>query len=343
MSDFLEEIKTQPGRLRDLVSRYRSEGYHTVKKAATLMRSAAKVVFSGMGTSFFTPKCVISELRQVLHAFIVEPGEIIEAPESILSTEDILVLLSQSGESVETAAVAKAMKGRVKIIGITNDTDSTLARSSDVILDLCAGEEKSITNKTFTNTLAVLYLLSRCCVSGDPEALEQTLLDAADLMQQILDGRMDEIAAVAADLAPADWMHFIGRSGVSMTLANQSALVFMEGAATYTCAFSTGAFRHGPIEICSPEYRAVMYYQGNDNGQVMCSLEKQISTHGGRVYIITDQPCPAARQFRIDSSSAIVYSFSAAMFMELLLVQVAAARGRTAGVFSITKKICTVE
>lgn len=222
-------------------------------------------------------------------------GELLESCLGIIHPGDVVVLISQSGESVEIDRLTEKLRGTTKIIGITNQPDSTLARASSVLLLLHAGPEKSITNKTFTNTMALLYLLECCVAEGLPETLCGELDAAVPEMERVLRELPAEIAAAAKTLAPADMVHFIGRGGAAMTVANQSALIFMEGANCAARAFTSGGFHHGPIEICGPGHRAVFYANEPETFPKMLELARQIAGYGSHVVMVTNLPCRASR------------------------------------------------
>ena len=113
---------------------------------------------------------------------------------------------------------------------------------------MLAGDEKSISNKTYLNTLAVLHLMAGGA-TGD-------LLRVADAMRTGL----DEAAVVRAaeHLMPGGSIHFVGR-GPALCSANQLALTFMEGGAVpWPGVQPVVRFRHGPYEVLGREHRGVV-------------------------------------------------------------------------------------
>lgn len=343
MSNFYNEVKTQPEALLSMLSVFKGENYSSLEKGAEIIKNAEKVVFSGMGTSFFAPSCIISEIRKIKPCFVIEASEMERDGTYLMNPQDALVLISQSGESIELVKSIEILKGRVPIVSITNDPCSTLALNGDAVILLNAGEERSITNKTFTNTMAVLYILSDLVSGKSLEKAVSILENAATEMKELIECRMQEVKDIASFLSPADSIHFVGRKGVSMAIANQSGLVFMEGASCNARAFSSGAFRHGPIEICSDKHRMVMYDCIEDEVSVMKTLATQVTSHGSHLCIVSSRMDSPGKVFRIKNSEPRAYSMVAAVFMELLLIEVASMRGKIAGEFSITNKICIME
>jgi len=71
----------------------------------------------------------------------------------------LLVCFSQSGESFEIKEILKILPSDVFCIGITNEMESTLAKSSDIVLLSKAGKEEMTSTKTYVSTLLVSYIL----------------------------------------------------------------------------------------------------------------------------------------------------------------------------------------
>lgn len=343
MSKFYQEVMGQPEQLRHMLQYYQKENFSSIYLAAQWMQKSGNVVFSGMGTSYYAPSCIYGSLCNSFRTIMIEAGELVENCTGLLHDGDTLVLISQSGESVEISHLIQNRPENVKLIAITNEPESTLAKAGDLMLPLCATPEASITNKTFTNTLALLFLLQACVCQEDPAAVATRLKMASHEMDQIPAERKAEITEIAKAMMPADVIHFIARGPSAVTLANQSALIFMEGASCMARAFTSGSFRHGPIEVCSENHRAVVYACDPQTSGKVQQLISQMESHGSVVAVVTNQNIKAKYTFSVSAQSSMEFALIGAMFMELLLVEVASGRGRTAGEFSITQKICKVD
>ena len=100
MTGFYEEVMTQPSKLAGLLEIYKQEGYETVREAAAMITQGNHVYFAGMGTSLNVASCILGRLSQQVSASALEAGELLEMP-GLLREGDVLVLISQSGESIE--------------------------------------------------------------------------------------------------------------------------------------------------------------------------------------------------------------------------------------------------
>ncbi|MEA2063853.1 MAG: SIS domain-containing protein, partial [Gemmatimonadota bacterium] len=280
---FITEVDEQPQALKDLISFYEKDGATLLAGWREVLDRHSNIVFCGMGTSEFAPGTVQGLLiKQGKSVSIYDAGEylhyLLEARPA--GSRSLFVLISQSGESVETKKVAQALSGKAATVVLTNDESSSMARAADLCLPLRAGREAAITNKTYLNTLGLLYLMAGGR-SAPLEAVAASLASASPV---------DRAAGAARHIQPADSIHCVAR-GPALTAARQLALTFMEGARVHATAFSGGAFRHGPFETIGQGHRAVFLIpQGKTAGLCFGMLEEMLAL-GSRVVLLTDCKC----------------------------------------------------
>lgn len=142
------------------------------KACDILMQCSGKVVVSGMGKSGHIGKKMAATFASTGTAsFFMHPGEANHGDFGMLSANDVVIAISNSGETSELVSLLPSIKRiRVPIIAITNKPDSSLAKFSDVVLPLGVKQEAcSLGLAPTTSTTATLVL-------GD--ALAIALLDA---------------------------------------------------------------------------------------------------------------------------------------------------------------------
>ncbi|MHB8882969.1 MAG: KpsF/GutQ family sugar-phosphate isomerase [Thermodesulfovibrionales bacterium] len=108
-----------------------------------LYRSQGKVVVSGMGKSGLIGKKIASTLASTgTPAFFMHPAEASHGDLGMVTAEDVLIAISNSGETDELVSLLPFLKRfNIQLISLTGNPDSTLARASDVTLDVSVREE----------------------------------------------------------------------------------------------------------------------------------------------------------------------------------------------------------
>jgi arabinose-5-phosphate isomerase len=137
-----------------------------------ILETRGRVVVTGMGKSGHVGRKIASTLASTgTPAFFMHPGEASHGDLGMITRDDVVIAISNSGESDEILAVLPVIKRRgAKVIAITGRADSTLAVEADVYLDAAVEKEACPLNLAPTaSTTATLAL-------GD--ALALALLDA---------------------------------------------------------------------------------------------------------------------------------------------------------------------
>ncbi|MEG0541844.1 MAG: hypothetical protein RR528_05915, partial [Angelakisella sp.] len=87
MSEFYNEVLTQPQELRQMVQMHREDGFAAIRKGQTMLRQAKRIVFSGMGTSHYAPSLVQDSLA-ARGPILIEAGELYEYNMELLTAPD---------------------------------------------------------------------------------------------------------------------------------------------------------------------------------------------------------------------------------------------------------------
>ena len=291
-----------------------------------------------MGTSEFAPEMVLNLLSdRDVNAETIDAGELLYYPKR---SNGLLVLTSQSGESAETRKLAERLPPGQKLVAITNNMQSTLSQAATLSLPMHAGDEAAISTKTYTNTLAFLYLMTYAL---DGEAcLEQALDRLERLSGKMTPADSRTIEHAASQICDTGNIHFIGR-GPAMTAVKQASLTFMEGTRCVTTAFTGGAFRHGPFELVDGNHRVVFFIPGGSTCELLKAMAHEVAELGSHVVVITDQdfalPQANCCVLKVADFGEELFPLSAAITQELLLDAVARARGVTAGIFRHGQKV----
>ncbi len=344
---FVDEIAAQPQALRDLADYYEdAEGQTRLREAVVACRDRRLILFTGMGSSLYAPRVTHRELLPLGPTILVQDaGELLHFGMEQIRGEEILIAISQSGESAETRQVVQRAKGRIPILAIVHDQRSSVGAGADSILPICSGEERSISSKSYTNTLAVLLLLSDALRGRDTRATLGELRQLADLVENTLEQTDQQASSAVEFLGALNNMHFIGR-GTDLATAEQWALIVKEGADVFSEALSAGMFRHGPIELAGAGHAAAFICSRPNRPELTCGLAREVAAIGSKVLILSDTLCKGNANLMnvaLPNPSPRCFPLLCAPFIELFVHHMAKLRGRHAGVFRNSMKVTVRE
>jgi glucosamine--fructose-6-phosphate aminotransferase (isomerizing) len=345
MAGFLTEIDEQPAVLRATVEGLRGS-LGSLKSWRDRLRSGAlrRVIFSGMGASSFAPiPAQIDLVGAGIEALAIESSELLYYQLPLVTPDTLLVLTSQSGRSVEIIRLLETLNGRAPIIAITNSAGSPLAEHSRAALLMQAGEELTVSTKTFTCTLATLHLLVTALTGGDTDAAADEVLTVADHLEARLPDWKAGAAEIVKRVEGCQTIQYLGR-GHSMAAAMTGALITKESTKFPTEGMSAAQFRHGPLEITDSRISAFVFTGSGSTQAITRGLAAEMAQLGGRVTSIgAADPVdgaahialpPAPDRLRPILEIAPVHHFAAAF---------AAHQGYVPGTFRYITKVTTTE
>ena len=162
----LKEIYEQPFVLRNLFRCYVDAGrqiqFPELNLSDRQLKNLKRIVIAACGTSWHAGLVA----KYFLEEYASVPVEVENAAEfryrkTVLTSNDILLVISQSGETADTlGALKKACREKVPVFAVCNVPDSSICRQSEGVILTEAGPEIGVAStKAFTSQLAVLYLL----------------------------------------------------------------------------------------------------------------------------------------------------------------------------------------
>lgn len=196
----------------------------------------------------------------------------------------LVIGISQSGQSPDIVnVIAEARTQGLPTIAVTNDPQSPLASAASHLIQLRAGEEKSVAaTKTYTTQLVALALLANQMSQSDDRSLESI----PDAMSRTLESE-SQVKEAASRLARSDRCVVIGR-GYNFATAHEIALKIKE--LTYVAAepYSSADFKHGPIAMVEQGFPVVMVDVGEAMRGEMGELREKMETRGANIITIGD-------------------------------------------------------
>jgi len=199
---------------------------------ALLPAKGARVAVVGCGTSWFMAQSYAA-LRE---ASGQGETDAFAASEAFMDRGyDAVVALTRSGTTTEVLELVEQVKGRITTIGVIGDPDSPLVSLVDEAVLLPFADEKSVVQTRFATTALALFRASL------GEDLTGAIADATAVLAEPGDD----------ELRDAEQYTFLGR-GWTIGLAHEAALKLRESSQSWTEAYPSMDYRHGPIAIAAP-------------------------------------------------------------------------------------------
>lgn len=257
-----------------------------------------KVVVSGMGGSFSARFPTLIRLNQHgITAFGINASDLLHYRQGILDKNTLLIVISQSGESVENVRLAKVWTDRGILVSVTNGLENSLAQMADYAVQFQAGIETTASTKTYTCTHLALTLITSLLINDDFERTVEQVQEAIAAIDTYLNRWESSSSELLDALAPRDNLILLGR-GPSRASAMNGALVLKEATRIYAEGMDAAEYRHGPIEASGPQWPAVLFIPNDSAKPMMARLASELLDHQNKVAIIGPD-CTDSRAFHV--------------------------------------------
>ncbi|MDR2893318.1 MAG: glutamine--fructose-6-phosphate transaminase (isomerizing) [Deltaproteobacteria bacterium] len=214
----------------------------------------------------------------------------------ILGRDELVILISQSGETADTlAAMQVARECGCATLGLCNVIGSSLAREVDRVIYTQAGPEISVAStKALCSQMALLTLLALYwgqeagALEGD--RLKKLLADfsaVADTLEKHLPKLRVDVELFSLRVAAARNVFFLGR-GRNYALALEGALKLKELSYIHAEAYAAGEMKHGPIALIDPEFLTIAIAPHDELFPKTFSNIEEIAARSGPILAITE-------------------------------------------------------
>ena len=280
----LEDILAQPDSLARVLHHQSGAGREALTRAAALLHSAKSVLLASIGASMFSSTPFEYFLAsQGKPAFLVEAAELLHYRHQV-GKDSVVVLVSRSGESVEIVKLVAVLKGRVPIVGISNEPASTLAKESDVSIHIGSLPDEMVAIQSYTGTLLTLHLLGNAFLKREVSE-DRDLLEALEKLPSLISREVASLTQWDPLLNLHSPFYLLGR-GYSYASVLEGALLFHETAKSPAVGMLAGSFRHGPVEAVDAQFAGVVFAPNGPTRHLNLSLAKDITRFGGHVRVI---------------------------------------------------------
>ena len=342
----LKEIHEQPKTIRDsLRGRLDAAGGHITLSGldtiADKLREANRIVIVACGTSWHAGllgEYIIEELCRL--NVEVEYASEFRYRNPIVTSKDVIIAISQSGETADTlVALDNAKQQGATIFGIVNVVGSSIARISDAGAYTHAGPEIGVAStKAFTAQLAVLQLLAlklaeiRGTISQE---LFTTLLHELDAVPEkvewIIEHQIDNIKAIAQRYQHAQSFLFLGR-GYNFPIALEGALKLKEISYIHAEGYPAAEMKHGPIALVDDQLPVVFVATRDAYHEKIVSNMQEIHARKGQVLAVVSEGDDAVAGLAeavmvVPQAHEVIAPMLSVIPMQLLSYYIGVARG----------------
>ena len=312
----LKEIFEQPRSISDCMrGRLNSAKGHLVlggiREYANKLEKAERIVMVACGTSWHS--CLVAEY--FLEEYCRVPVEVEYASEfryrnPIIKEGDVVIAVSQSGETADTLAAIELAKSKGAIIfGVCNVVGSSIARTSHEGAYTHAGPEIGVAStKAFTAQLTVMFMMGLMVARKKGTITDSRFHELLLEMEQI-PGKIEEvlksslqIEAIADTFKDARNFLYLGR-GYNFPVALEGALKLKEISYIHAEGYPAAEMKHGPIALIDEEM-PVVFIATRDSSydKVVSNIQEVVARKGRVIAVVTkgDTLIPSMAEFVIE-------------------------------------------
>ena len=297
----LKEIMEQPKVLRDCLMGRVQNGKVLLPELDEISMPS-KIRILACGTSYnagLWSQSYFESLSQI--PVTVEIASEFRYRKPLLSTGELILVISQSGETADTLGALRLCKqmGHT-VIGLCNVLGSSLAREATATLYTQAGPEISVAStKAMLSQMVLLllfasYLGQRKNLAGDVLKNREKILHELTLLPAILEKILPDLRHKAEKLAKkyafAQSFFYLGR-GTAYALALEGALKLKELSYIHAEGYASGEMKHGPIALIDPDFPTFVVAFDDEHFPKVRSGILEVQSRQGKVIALIQENC----------------------------------------------------
>lgn len=296
----LKEIHEQPNAVKMTVSPRVKDGMPDFSETGLTVEQLNKyrqIFVVACGTAMhagMVGKYVIEKLARV--PVIVDIASEFRYREPLIGEGDLLIVISQSGETADTLAALKLGKNLgAETLAIVNVVGSSIAREADMVLYTNAGPEISVAStKAYSVQIAAMYLLA-FEIAFAKGAIDEAqcrkyvgeLLEIPDYIEKTLNCK-EVCQQTAARLMNADSLLYIGR-GLDYALSMEGSLKLKEISYIHSESYAAGELKHGTISLVTNQMPVVAVATQKSLIEKTISNIKEVKARGAMVVLVCSE------------------------------------------------------
>lgn len=331
----IKEINEQPTAVKTTITPRIENGMPNLSECGITpetLRSFKNIFIVACGSAMhagMVGKYVIEKLARV--SVTVDIASEFRYRDPLLDENDLVIIISQSGETADSKAVLSLVKDAgAKTLAIVNVKGSSIAREADMVIYTHAGPEIAVAStKAYMVQLAVMYLLAfeMAYAKGKiSEAkckqLTSELVSMPEVIEQTIEKVLDECQYISTKLISTDSLLYIGR-GLDYALSMEGSLKLKEISYIHSESYAAGELKHGTISLIEEGMPVIAVATQNTLLEKTVSNIKEVKARGAMTIVICDEHADIDRDaadylIRIPQLSEMLMPMAATVPMQLL-------------------------
>ena len=262
----------------------------------------------------------------------------------ILGKDDLVIFISQSGETADTKAALKLVKEKgVKTLSVVNVKGSSIARDSDMVLYTHAGPEISVAStKAYTAQLSIMYLFAfslamakGTITESECKSYVQQLTEVPAKIEDVLKHDLEACQYVASNLVNSDSLLYMGR-GLDHALSMEGSLKLKEISYIHSESYAAGELKHGTISLITEQMPVIAVATQSNLFDKTVSNIKEVKARGAKTVLI----CKRSQEIDEDIADFVV---TVPVMNDLILPVVAVVPLQLIAYYTAVLKGCDVD
>ncbi len=293
----LKEINEQPTAIRTTISPRIVDGMPYLEESGMtkeMLKNYRRIFIVACGTAMhagLVGKYVIEKMARV--EVTVDIASEFRYRDPLIQKEDLVILISQSGETADTLAALKLAKERgATTMSVVNVKGSSIARESDIVVYTHAGPEISVAStKAYAVQLSIMYLLAfelayaKGVISEEEcRRLTKELENIPEKIEEILVLK-ERCQFIASRLVSSESLLYIGR-GLDYALSMEGSLKLKEISYIHSESYAAGELKHGTISLITEDMPVIAVATQSDLFEKTLSNIKEVKARGAKVTMI---------------------------------------------------------
>ncbi|MGN0480812.1 MAG: glutamine--fructose-6-phosphate transaminase (isomerizing), partial [Lachnospiraceae bacterium] len=339
----LKEIHEQPDAVRMTINPNVKNGlpdFDDIGLTVDKLRKYKNIYVVACGTAMhagMVGKYVIEKMARV--PVIVDIASEFRYRDPLITCDDLMIVISQSGETADTkAALELAKQLGADTLAVVNVVGSSIAREADMVLYTNAGPEISVAStKAYSVQVAAMYLLAfqiahaKGKITVDQcRTYVKKLQEIPDLIKNVLEAK-SVCQQTAARLINADSLLYIGR-GLDYALSMEGSLKLKEISYIHSESYAAGELKHGTISLITQGMPVIAVATQTSLIEKTVSNMKEVKARGAMVVFICPEGLEVDREaydcvIRLPQCDEVLMPMVAAVPLQLIAYYTSVLKG----------------